>query len=165
MIVQGRLVRAYGSGGASSLAATELENRLFRLGVPASSHIDGELQRMTAATADAGTVIVAYSVSGYVRSVVDAVDIAGSYGARTVAITAAGSPLAAAADIILPFEIEEPGDVFRPSPARYALLALTDMLATVVAQSLGLAAVERMRRIKHHQGLSTHNAHRLPLGD
>ncbi len=117
---------------------------------------------MTAAAADAGTVIVAYSVSGYVRSVVEAVEIAGSYGARTLAITAPGSPLAAAADIVLPFAIEEPGDVFRPSPARYALLALTDMLATVVAQRIGLPAVERMRRIKHHQGLSTQNAHRLP---
>ncbi|UDL94459.1 MurR/RpiR family transcriptional regulator [Lichenihabitans sp. PAMC28606] len=165
LLTSARMIRAYGSGGSSSLAATELENRLFRLGLSISSHIDGEMQQMTAAAAQPGTVMVAYSVSGEVRSVVDAIGIAGLYGARTIAITAPGSSLASVAEIVLPFRIEEDRDVYLPSPARYALLALTDMLAAVVAKRIGPPALEGMRRIKHHQSLGRSNADQLPLGD
>ena len=165
LVVGARMVRAYGSGGASSLAAIELENRLFRLGVLASSHIDGEIQQMTAAAAEPGVIIVAYSVSGEIRSVVDAVATARLYGAEAIAFTAPRSPLAAAASLVFPFRIDEGTDVFRPSPARYALLALTDMLAMSVAERIGASALERMRRIKHHQALGKSDADRLPLGD
>ena len=161
-----RMVRAYGSGGSSSLAAVELENRLFRLGVLASSHIDAEMQRMTAAVANAETVVVAYSVSGEMRATIEAVTTARLYGAKAIAITAPGSSLAVAANLALPFRVDEIMNVFRPSPARYALLALTDMLAMAVAERIGEPAVERMRRIKHHQTHATSDARvRLPLGD
>lgn len=165
IVASAGMVRAYGSGGASSMAATELENRLFRLGLPASSHIDGEMQQMTAATSNKDTVIVAYSLSGEVRPVIDAVVIAGRYGAKTIAFTAANSSLAAAAQLVLPFHIEEGTNIYRPSPARYALLALTDMLAMTVAEKIGAPAVERMRRIKNLQGMQKSDAPNLPLGD
>ena len=164
-IVAARMVRAYGSGGSSSLAAVELENRLFRLGILAASSIDGEIQQMTAAAADAGVVVVAYSVSGEVRSVIQAVATARLYGAEAIAFTAPNSPLAEAASLVFPFRVDEGRDIFRPTPARYALLALTDMLAMSVAERIGAPAVERMRRIKHHQALSKRDADRLPLGD
>ena len=86
IVIGARMVRAYGSGGASSMAATELENRLFRLGIHASSHIDGEMQQMTAATSTQDTVIVAYSLSGEVKPLIEAVTIAGRYGAKTIAL-------------------------------------------------------------------------------
>jgi DNA-binding MurR/RpiR family transcriptional regulator len=165
MIAKAEMVRAYGSGGASSMAATELENRLFRLGVAAASHIDGEMQQMTAATSTKRTVIVAYSVSGEIKSLVEAVRIANRYGAKAIALTAPGSTLASFAELVLPFHIEEGTNVYRPSPARYALLALTDMLAMCVAEKLGSSAVERMRRIKNIQGMRANNASNLPLGD
>ncbi len=165
LVANARMVRAYGSGGSSSLAAIELENRLFRLGVLISSHIDAELQRMTAAVSDAGTVVVAYSVSGEIRATVEAVSTARLYGASAIAITAPGSSLANAATLTLPFQVDEIVNVFRPTPARYALLALTDMLAMSVAERIGASAIERMRRIKHHQAYAKSDAARLPLGD
>ena len=165
LVAGARMVRAYGSGGSSSLAAVELENRLFRLGLLVASHIDAEMQRMTAAVADANTVIVAYSVSGEMRATIEAVTTARLYGASVVAITAPGSTLAGAATLTLPFRVDEIMNVFRPSPARYALLALTDMLAMSVAERIGEPAVERMRRIKHHQTHAKGDAARLPLGD
>ncbi|MBZ9655909.1 MurR/RpiR family transcriptional regulator [Phyllobacterium lublinensis] len=165
IITDARMVRAYGSGGASSMAATELENRLFRLGIQASSHIDGEMQQMTAATSDKGTAIVAYSLSGELKPLIEAVTIAGRYGAKTIALTAPNSSLAAAAQLVLPFHINEGTNVYRPSPARYALLALTDMLAMTVAEMIGAPAVERMRRIKNLQGMHKSDAPNLPLGD
>jgi DNA-binding MurR/RpiR family transcriptional regulator len=164
-IAEAGMVRAYGSGGASSMAATELENRLFRLGIRISSHIDGEMQQMTAATSDKSTVIVAYSLSGEVKPLIEAVTIAGRYGARTIAFTAPNSSLASAAELVLPFHVDEGTNVYRPSPARYALLALTDMLAMTVAEKIGAPAVERMRRIKNLQGMHKSDAPNLPLGD
>lgn len=160
-----RIVRAYGSGGGSSMAATEMEIRLFRLGIAATAHGDGELQRMTAAVADAGTVVVAFSVSGQIHSVIDAATIARMYGAPVIAITAPGSPLAAAASLVLPFSVDEGGNVLRPSAARYALLAVTDMLAMSVAERRGAPSIEAMRRIKHHQMLNMRGDAHLPLGD
>lgn len=165
LVVQAGMVRAYGSGGASSMAATELENRLFRLGILGSSHIDGEMQQMTAATSNKDTVIVAYSLSGEIKPLIEAVTIARRYGARTIAFTAPNSTLAGVAELVLPFHIEEGTNVYRPSPARYALLALTDMLAMTIAEKIGAPAVERMRRIKNLQAMHTSNAPNLPLGD
>jgi len=165
IVAQAGMVRAYGSGGASSMAATELENRLFRLGVLASSHIDGEMQQMTAAISNKDTVIVAYSLSGEVKPLIEAVTIAGRYGAKTIAFTAPNSSLASAAQLVLPFHIDEGTNVYRPSPARYALLALTDMLAMTIAEKIGAPAVERMRRIKNLQGMHKSDAPNLPLGD
>ena len=165
LVAGARMVRAYGSGGSSSLAAVELENRLFRLGVLISSHIDAEMQRMTAAASEPDTVVVAYSISGEIKALVEAVSTARLYGASVIAITAPGSSLAKAASLTLPFQVDEIVNVFRPSPARYALLALTDMLAMSVAERIGASAVERMRRIKRHQTRAKGDVARLPLGD
>ena len=87
-ITASTLIRTYGSGGSSSMAATELENRLFRLGLPVAASVDGEIQRMTASVANAQTAIVAFSISGHLRPVIDAVAIARQYGAKTIAFTA-----------------------------------------------------------------------------
>jgi DNA-binding MurR/RpiR family transcriptional regulator len=165
LVAAAGMVRAYGSGGSSSMAATELESRLFRLGIPTAACVDGEMQRMTACVADVSTAIVAFSISGMVRPVIDAVAIARLYGARTIAFTSPGSPLADAAEIVFPVLVAEGTNVLRPSPARYALLALVDMLAMTTAERIGASAVEGMRRIKHHLGLTKSSDPQLPLGD
>jgi DNA-binding MurR/RpiR family transcriptional regulator len=165
LVAAAGMVRAYGSGGSSSMAATELESRLFRLGIPIAACVDGEMQRMTACVADVSTAIVAFSISGMVRPVIDAVAIARLYGARTIAFTSPGSPLADAAEIVFPVLVAEGTNVLRPSPARYALLALVDMLAMTTAERIGASAVEGMRRIKHHLGLTKSSDPQLPLGD
>src|SRR4051812_25057781 len=81
-------VLCIGSGGISSMMATEMQNRLFRLGLSVLAQIDGQLQRMYAAVATPDTTVVAFSVSGYARSVIEAVQVAQQYGAATVAVTA-----------------------------------------------------------------------------
>jgi DNA-binding MurR/RpiR family transcriptional regulator len=83
-----------GSGGTSSMLATEMQNRLFRLGLSAISQVDGQLQRMFAAVATPQTTVLAFSISGYARSIVDAATVARQYGARTIAVTAPDSDLA-----------------------------------------------------------------------
>ncbi len=158
-------VFAYGSGGSSSIAALELQHRLFRLGLPVTAYTDGELQRMTASVANKQTVIVAFSLSGHARAVLEAVEIARGYGAYCIVITAPGSALAALGQSALTFKIPEDADLYKPSPSRYALLMVVDLLAMEAAQAMGKPVLERLRRIKQSLNTLKINDPSLPIGD
>jgi DNA-binding MurR/RpiR family transcriptional regulator len=158
-------VLAFGSGGSSTVAALETQHRLFRLGLPVAAYTDGELQRMTASVANRSTVVVAYSISGHVQSVIDAVRIAREYGAFTIVVTAKGSQLARHGDVTITFKIPEDPDLYRPSSSRFALLIAVDLLAMETAQALGPAVFERLRRIKQSLNTLKINDPSLPIGD
>jgi DNA-binding MurR/RpiR family transcriptional regulator len=164
-LANSRRILAFGSGGTSSMMARELENRLFRLGLDIRAETDGQMQRMLASVAGPGTVVLALSVSGQGRSVVEATAIARGYGAETLAITAPGSPLAASADAALHLPACEDGNLYKPSSGRYAFLALVDILALATAEAVGPRLFEGLRRIR--QNLNTHAAPdpALPIGD
>ena len=158
-------VLCIGSGGISSMMATEMQNRLFRLGLSALAQIDGQLQRMYAAVATPETTLVAFSVSGYARSVIEAVEVAQQYGATTVAITAPDSALAKVADTVILLQSFEDGNIYKPTSSRYALLAILDMIATTVAESRGPKVLENLRRIKQSVNTLKVDDPKLPLGD
>ncbi len=160
-----RQILCIGSGGTSSMLATELQNRLFRLGLSVTAQVDGQLQRMYAAVATPETTVMAFSTSGYARSVVDAVDLARQYGARTVAITAPGSLLAKAAETVIAFQPVEDGNIYKPTSSRFALLAILDMIATATAESRDTKILESLRRIKQSLNTLKIDDPRLPLGD
>ena len=164
-IVNSGNVLCIGSGGISSMMATEMQNRLFRLGVPVLAQIDGQLQRMYAAVATSETTLIAFSVSGYARSVIDAVQVAQQYGATTIAITPPDSALAKAADTVIQFQSLEDGNIYKPTSSRYALLAIVDMIATSVAETRGPKVLESLRRIKQSVNTMKVDDPRLPLGD
>lgn len=158
-------VLCIGSGGTSSMMATEMQNRLFRLGVPAVVQVDGQLQRMFAAVASPKTAVLAFSISGFAQSVVDSVQVARQYGGRTVAVTAAHSKLAKVSEEVIPFQPIEDGNLYKPTSARFALLAIVDMLATAVAERRGATVLETLRRIKQSINTLKVDDPRLPLGD
>lgn len=158
-------VLCIGSGGISSMMATEMQNRMFRLGLPVLAQIDGQLQRMYAAVATPETTLVAFSVSGYARSVIEAVQVAQQYGATTVAITAPDSALAKAADTVIHLQPLEDGNIYKPTSSRYALLAIVDMIVTSVAETRGPKVLEKLRRIKQSVNTLKVDDPRLPLGD
>ncbi|WP_027060465.1 MurR/RpiR family transcriptional regulator [Mesorhizobium loti] len=158
-------VLCIGSGGISSMMATEMQNRLFRLGLPVLAQIDGQLQRMYAAVATPETTLVAFSVSGYARSVIEAVQVAQQYGATTIAVTAPDSALAKAADTVIHLQPLEDGNIYKPTSSRYALLAIVDMIVTSVAEARGPKVLENLRRIKQSVNTLKVDDPRLPLGD
>ncbi|BCG85143.1 RpiR family transcriptional regulator [Mesorhizobium sp. 113-3-9] len=158
-------VLCIGSGGISSMMATEMQNRLFRLGLPVLAQIDGQLQRMYAAVATPETTLVAFSVSGYARSVIEAVQVAQQYGATTVAVTAPDSTLAKVADTVIHLQPLEDGNIYKPTSSRYALLAIVDMIVTSVAETRGPKVLENLRRIKQSVSTLKVDDPRLPLGD
>ena len=96
---------------------------------------------------------------------IDAVQVARQYGATTIAVTAPGSILAAAAEWVLPYQSIEDGNLFKPTSSRFALLAIVDVLATMVAEERGSKALEGLRRIKQNLNTLKIDDPRLPLGD
>jgi len=156
---------AFGVGGGSSIAATEVEHRFFRLGIGTSHSSDPRLMRMVAATLGRGDVVIAISTTGKALEVIEAAAIAKRYGALVVAITKPKSRLAAAADIVLGVHVPEAPDPLKPTASRYALLAVIDLLAASTAYCKPREAQDRMRRIKYELVRATDGTADEPLGD
>ena len=164
-IVKSGFVLAFGSGGASSMMAGEIETRLFRLGLRVASTDDHQMQLMRAAAAPAGSVVVAFSLSGNNAQLARTLAVAGEYGLTRIVITRSGSMVAAQSDILLPVNWHENADILRPTPGRYAVLVTVDILAQTVATRLGPDAISAMRRIKHQLVATRDGNDTQPLGD
>lgn len=158
-------IAAFGVGGGSSLAAAEVQNRLFRLGIAVSHSSDPRLMRMIAATLGRDDVVVAISTTGTANEVIEAAGIAKQYGAIVVAITKPQSRLASIADIVLGVHVPEAPDALKPTASRYAILAAIDLLAASTAYCKPLEAQARMRRIKYELLKGTDGNSNGPLGD
>jgi RpiR family carbohydrate utilization transcriptional regulator len=144
-----RRIDIYGQGGGSASLADDARLRLFRLGIPTISYADSHQQRMSAATLQPGDAVIAISNSGRSKSVVQAVEIAGSFGARTIALTRPDTPLAKVAQVVIPIEVSEDDNVLLPTPSRYAFMAVIDTVAAGVAARLGQRSLEALRRVRY----------------
>ncbi|RXJ71783.1 transcriptional regulator [Veronia nyctiphanis] len=155
----------FGCGGGSTIMAQEAQNRMFRLGIRCSAVTDGLMARMMASTLRAGDVLLVFSLTGYTPEVLEISMIAKRYGARVVAITQAGSPLATVMDCGLLMETFEGDDIYRPTSSRYAALLMLDILALRLAQVNGEDTQDNLRRIKVSLDEHRKGHDRLPLGD
>ena len=149
VLAASRRIDIYGQGSGSSAVAEDAKLRLFRLGIPVAAFSDGHQQRMSAATLQPGDAVLAISNSGRTKPVIEAVEIARSFGAATVALTRPRTPLAAAAEHVIAVTVPEVDDVLRPTPSRYAHLAVVDTIATGVAARLGARSRETLRRVRY----------------
>jgi DNA-binding MurR/RpiR family transcriptional regulator len=139
----------YGQGGGSASIAEDAKLRFFRLGLPVCAYSDGHQQRMSAATLRPKDVAFAISNSGRSKPVVGAIDIARSYGAKTIALTRPETPLAAAADLVIPIVVPEDANALMPTASRYAHMAVVDTIATGVASEMGARSREALRRVRY----------------
>ncbi|MDE2914209.1 MAG: MurR/RpiR family transcriptional regulator [Paracoccaceae bacterium] len=165
VIAKAKRIVIFGGGGGSSMAALEAENRFFRLGLHATACNDAQLQLMMAATLTSGEVLLVLSITGRYGPIIQAAEVGGQYGAHTISITAPDSPLSRATDDAVKFHVEEPESIFAPTPARYVLIALIDILAYEVAKLRGKTAIEAMRRIKYQLVHTRDKDDSEPLGD
>lgn len=164
-IAQAKRILICGTGGGSSMAAVELQNRLFRLGLSVSAQVDPQLQRMNAATLSAGDVIIGFSLSGRVSSVLDALHIAKQYGAQTMAVAPPDSPIQNASNLRLPLTYSEDENLLKPSSARFALLAVVDVLALSAAHAMRPGVTETLRRVRQSLAAQDITDPSLPVGD
>lgn len=140
---EGRRIEFIGVGN-SGIVAQDAQHKFFRLGVNTIAHSDGHMQVMSASLLRAGDCLVVISNSGRTRDLMDATDIARQNGATVLVVTASGSPLAAAGDILLAADHPEGYDRYSPMVSRLLHLMIIDILATTVALRLDSEQLQPM---------------------
>ena len=142
------MIYAFGSGGNSSMIVNEMQNRLFRLGARITTSTDHGMQMMQASAVTQRDVVFGSSFSGRNAELVRAFGLARDQGATTIALTQTGSPVSEAADVVLSVVLPEGENIFRPTSTRYAMLAVVDILANLVAYTNRTESAATLRRIK-----------------
>ncbi|MCA1404099.1 MurR/RpiR family transcriptional regulator [Ensifer sp. IC3342] len=164
-LARAEMIYAFGSGGNSSMIASELQNRLFRLGLRITSSSDHSMQLMMAAAAKPTDVLIGSSLSGRNAELVRAFTLAREARVPTIALTQSGSPVALAADITVPVDLPEGNNIYRPTSTRIAYLALLDIIASLVAYRVQPQAAATLRRIKQQLVVHRDGDDRQLLGD
>jgi DNA-binding MurR/RpiR family transcriptional regulator len=165
LISGAEMVYAFGTGGNSSMIANELQNRLFRLGIRISASNDHGMNLMLAAAAMPGTVIFGSSFSGRNHELVKCFALLRANGIPTIAITQTGSPVAKAADVVIPVNLPEGKNIFRATSTRYAYLATIDIMANLVAYADRKRSTRILRGIKEQLVRHRDGDDRQLLGD
>lgn len=137
-----------GAGNTSWFMATDLQARLFRLGLSANAWADYHLQQVAAGAQKPGGVVIAITHVGGMPSLLDAVDIARAQGAKIVAITRPGTPLAERADCLLALSVPDDAVMHVGIDAYLTHLTLIEILTVLVAQRVGEPAVTRLRGVR-----------------
>lgn len=165
MLLDARMIYAFGMGGGSTMMADEARYRLMRHARPIATYHDALLQRMVAATLDKSDVLLVFSTTGNVPELLANCAVAKEYGARLVALTALGSPLAGMADVLLPIRTLETDLIFKPSSSRYAMMMALDTLVLELALLQKQRSQELLRRLKYVLDAHRGGGDRQPLGD
>jgi RpiR family carbohydrate utilization transcriptional regulator len=167
-MVAGSRIDCYGVGVTSNFMASDLQARLYRLGLASNAYLDPHLQLISAATIGPRGVVMAITYVGGMPSLLEAVDVARSQGATIIALTQPGSQLAGMSDIVLSVEVA-PDPVMPVGPEAYlAHLTVIEILTVLVAQRLGDKAVNRLSNIQHTletRGVDMHQHPRLNWGE
>ncbi|MBX5042204.1 MurR/RpiR family transcriptional regulator [Rhizobium lentis] len=164
-IAKADMIYAFGSGGNSSMIADELQNRLFRLGLRITASSDHSMQLMMAAAARPNDVLIGSSFSGRNMELVRAFELARDTRVKTIALTQAESPVAKAAEIVVPIDLPEGNNIYRPTSTRIAYIAMVDILASLVAYAVQPKATTTLRRIKQQLVIHRDGDDRQLLGD
>ncbi|CAO3427311.1 MurR/RpiR family transcriptional regulator [Azospirillum doebereinerae] len=153
--------------GASGAVAQDAHHKLFRLLHAVAAPSDAHVQAMMAATLGPGDVMLAVSKTGTSGEILETVAIAREGGATVIAITGAGTPLAALAGTLLVVDVDEDTAVHTPMASRLAQLALIDALTVAVGLLSPPELNQRLARIKaalrgrHRTGEATSPARHL----
>ncbi|AMN55165.1 MurR/RpiR family transcriptional regulator [Roseibium algicola] len=164
-IAKCRQLLTAGIGGGSTMVAGEAASRFFRLGIPSVALHDSYLLQMRAATLGPDDVLLCVSASGEADELVSAAEIAGGYGATTIAIAPKGSRLAMISKIPILVDLPEDPDIFKPTASRYAHLVIVDAIAMTVAQVRAATTSENLRRIRSSLTAFHGRTGPQPLGD
>ncbi len=147
ILLAARRVDIYGSGGGA-IVALELQYKLTRLGVPAVSHTDSEMQTISATLLSSADAAVGISHSGEAPDVYHALEVAGEAGATTIGIVNhTASPVAKLVKVCLATSAQEMHAQGYPLGARVAQLGLIDALYAVMVLKRPADAERSLQRI------------------
>lgn len=115
--------------GNSASVAIDASHKMFRLGLKAYAYTDNHMQAIAAAHTDENSVVIGISHSGQSKDIVQAMQIAKSNGATTVAVTNFGrSPIHKVSDIVLSTVSDETNYRILGLSSRIAQLAIIDAI-------------------------------------
>ena len=141
-------IDCYSVGSASTFMASELQSRLFRLGLHANAIFDAHQQLVSASTLGPGGVAFVISHVGRMPYTLEAARFARSQGATVVALTQPDTPLAGIADLVLAASVP-PDAVMRVGTEAYlAHLVMIEILMVRLAQRLGPVATRGLQQFK-----------------
>lgn len=138
-------VDCYSSGATSTFIASDLQARLFRLGVHSNAYYDAHQQLISACTLGKTGVAIAVSHVGRMPTLLEATRFARSQGATVIALTQPNTPLANDADIVLSTSVPEDAVMRVGTEAYIAHLLAIEILTVLVGKRLGPRAAERLR--------------------
>lgn len=165
-IADARRVLVFGIGGSSAIMAEEVHNRLFRLGLGSVCYTDSYAQRMAAATTGKDDVALFVTSTGRPRSLQDSLELARYYGATSIAITDAETPIGRDCDICINVRLSQAGvHEFEPNPMRFGQLLAIDLLAFAVAEAMGPQATRVLRQTRGSIASLHGIAPQQPIGD
>lgn len=159
------MIYAFGSGGNSSMIASEIQNRLFRLGSRVTVSSDHSMQLMMTAAARPRDVVIGSSFSGRNAELVRSFNLAREAGITTIALTQSDSIVAKAAELVIGIDLPEGDNIFRPTSTRFAYLALVDVVASLVAYRNRTQSTVTLRHIKQQLVEHRDGDDRQLLGD
>ncbi len=119
--------------GHAAAVATDAQYKFMRVGLPCAAYTDERLQRLAAQAAKPGDLLLLISAGGMLPHLAEVCQIARERGARSVAVTMRGSPLAQAADLAVTLDHRENLDTHVAMVSRLLQLVVIDVLAVGVA--------------------------------
>lgn len=134
--------------GASGIVAQDAEQKFPLFRVPCGAPADAHQQFIAVSLAGPGTAVVAISNTGRTATILDAVAVARTNGAKTIGISGERRFLLEAVDVPLVVETLENTDFYTPTISRLAQLAVVDILATGVTLRQEPDYIEQLRRMK-----------------
>lgn len=148
LLNRAKRVDCYGTGQMSNFMANDLQARFFRLGMISNVYNDAYLQLIAAATLTPDDVAVPISFTGRLPNQLETVRVAKNQGARIVAITRAGTPLAQLADIVV--NVEVPADATMPvgTDACITQVMAIELITVLVGRLRGPGCERRLERIQ-----------------
>ncbi|SFE11695.1 DNA-binding transcriptional regulator, MurR/RpiR family, contains HTH and SIS domains [Lentibacillus persicus] len=142
--------------GSSGIAALDMQNRLMRIGKHVSAVTDPHFQFMRASSMNAETVVIALSLTGSTKDIVDSVEIAKQQNATVIALTNyIKSPLTQYADHVLLSSAKESPLDSGSLVAKVSQLFLIDLICT----GLTIKNYNHAEQIK--MGISKNTARKL----
>jgi DNA-binding MurR/RpiR family transcriptional regulator len=146
-VLAARRVELYAAGGAS-IAARELHFKCMHLGINANAFLDSQMQVMSAASLTAEDVGIGISHTGLQHQVAEALRLARSGGATTIALTSyPGTPVARAAELMLSTVSLAAAITYDSPTVRNAQLAIVDIMYEAMLLKGADSAREKMARV------------------
>lgn len=137
--------------GSSGIAGLDMQNRLMRIGKQVNAITDSHFQIMRASSLDENSVVIAISLTGSTKDIVDAVKLAKEKNATVIALTNyVKSPLTKYADFVLLSSAKESPLDSGSLVSKIAQLYLIDLICTGLTMNNVQEAESVKREITEH---------------